>query len=237
MRSECLLKIIVAKESTCSLTLEILVAIALTVGRSVAQNIGAGLWFVSSDPRPYGFSRYLECVNGLYLAGFVLLVVFVKRESWREIGIVSVQWGRDLMTAVWLIIVSASLWALCSFPLYFLNVFKIHDPISSMERPSALADYVWLVLSGAFVGLGEELFMRGYLVSRLHKICGSLGTILMSASIFSLWHLYQGVEGMTRTFIWGLVFGRAFCRTQRIWPLVFAHAMNNVAGNLVTLKF
>jgi len=90
-------------------------------------------------------------------------------------------------------------------------------------QASALADNWWtvpvLVLSALQNSLLEEVVMIGYLFVRL----GELGwrwpvILLVSAGVRGSYHLYQGFGGFVGNVVMGLVFGRVWQRTGRLWP-------------------
>jgi hypothetical protein len=85
-------------------------------------------------------------------------------------------------------------------------------------------------------GLGEEIVYRGYLFERLGKLLGrsvmaKAATVLIAAGLFGAAHYgSQGLAGVQQATIGGLVFGTAFAVTNRLWPLIIAHAALDVAA-------
>ncbi len=69
----------------------------------------------------------------------------------------------------------------------------------------------------------------GYLITRLKQLGGlsQNRAILASSALRGLYHLYQGfgAGGLGNLAMGGLVFGYAWCRTGRLWPLVIAHGV------------
>jgi membrane protease YdiL (CAAX protease family) len=91
--------------------------------------------------------------------------------------------------------------------------------------------YPVLVMSGIQNGVLEEIVVVGYLLTRL----GQLGwrpsrAILAGAVLRGSYHLYQGAGGFIGNFIMGLIFGWWFQRTKRVWPLIIAHALIDIAS-------
>ncbi|MGH3867409.1 MAG: CPBP family intramembrane glutamic endopeptidase [Pseudonocardiaceae bacterium] len=96
--------------------------------------------------------------------------------------------------------------------------------------PSALADTWWrvpvLIALAVANALAEELLVVGYLITRLRQLgSGERGAVLASAALRGSYHLYQGFGGFVGNLVMGLVFGRFWQRTNRLWPLVTAHAL------------
>jgi membrane protease YdiL (CAAX protease family) len=93
-----------------------------------------------------------------------------------------------------------------------------------------LADTWWrvpvLLASAVANALAEELLVVGYLITRLRQLGSSAGAaVLASAALRGSYHLYQGLGGFVGNLAMGLVFGRVWQRTHRLWPLVSAHAL------------
>lgn len=101
--------------------------------------------------------------------------------------------------------------------------------------PSVLADTWWrvpvLVASAVANALAEELLVVGYLLTRLRQLGSGEGSaVLASAALRGSYHLYQGVGGFVGNLVMGLVFGRVWQRTHRLWALVNGHALIDVVA-------
>jgi membrane protease YdiL (CAAX protease family) len=98
---------------------------------------------------------------------------------------------------------------------------------------------LWLVLAWVSAGFGEELFFRGYLVSRAEGVFRGLFpgaivlVVLVPALIFGTGHAYyQGFRGLVVTGMIGLALGVLYLLYKRnLWPLIIAH------GAVDTLAF
>lgn len=101
--------------------------------------------------------------------------------------------------------------------------------------PSALTDTWWripvLVASAVANALAEELLVVGYLITRLRQLGSGEGpAMLASAALRGSYHLYQGFGGFAGNLAMGLVFARIWQRTNRLWPLVTAHALIDIVA-------
>lgn len=101
--------------------------------------------------------------------------------------------------------------------------------------PSVLDDTWWrlpvLVLAAAANAWAEELLMVGFLLTRLRQLrLGRYQALAVSAVLRGAYHLYQGFGGFVGNVIMGLVFGWAWQRTNRLWPLVIAHTVIDVVA-------
>ncbi|WP_072805694.1 CPBP family intramembrane glutamic endopeptidase [Rhodococcoides yunnanense] len=101
--------------------------------------------------------------------------------------------------------------------------------------PSAIDDHWWRVpalVLYAFANSGaEEIIVVAYLISRLRRLGLSENTsLLASALLRGSYHLYQGLGGGIGNVVMGLVFGRYWQKTGRLWPLLLAHALIDIVA-------
>lgn len=93
---------------------------------------------------------------------------------------------------------------------------------------------LWLGIAWLSGGLGEELFFRGYLVTRLDTLfAGSrwapVLAVVMAGIFFGYVHMYyQGVRGLLTAGAIGIAFGAMFLLLKRnLWPIILVHAIVN----------
>lgn len=96
--------------------------------------------------------------------------------------------------------------------------------------PSLLEDYWWRLPTEVLWAIAnsgaEEILVVAYLLTRLRQLGWSENSsLLASALLRGSYHLYQGIGGGIGNVIMGLVFGRYWQRTGRLWPLIIAHAL------------
>jgi membrane protease YdiL (CAAX protease family) len=101
--------------------------------------------------------------------------------------------------------------------------------------PSTLNDTWWripvLVLSAAANAWAEEALVVGYLISRLRQLGFRENSSVTAAAVLrGSYHLYQGFGGFVGNLVMGLVFGRVWQRTNRLWSLVLAHTLLDVVS-------
>lgn len=88
-----------------------------------------------------------------------------------------------------------------------------------------------VVLFSLFVGFHEEVFFRGFLLSRLTVgLRSRAAAVVVTSVIFGLLHAYQGPAGMLQTAALGAVLGATVCATRTLWPAILAHAFFNIVG-------
>ncbi|MGW5050794.1 CPBP family intramembrane glutamic endopeptidase [Actinokineospora sp. NPDC004072] len=101
--------------------------------------------------------------------------------------------------------------------------------------PSTLDDTWWRPIALVLLAIGnawaEEVLVVGYLLTRLrHLGLSENASLLVSALVRGSYHLYQGFGGFIGNVVMGLVFGRVWQRTNRLWPLVIAHTLLDVVA-------
>lgn len=95
----------------------------------------------------------------------------------------------------------------------------------------AAADGSWwrapmLIVIAFANGWAEEVIVVGYLLTRLRQLRVSAPVALVcSALLRGAYHLYQGFGAGLGNVAMGLVFGYAWQRTGRLWPLILAHGL------------
>jgi membrane protease YdiL (CAAX protease family) len=107
--------------------------------------------------------------------------------------------------------------------------------VTKQVVPSALDDHWWtvpmLVLSALANAVAEETIVVAYLLTRLRQLGVHPNTgLALSALLRGAYHLYQGLGAFVGNVLMGLVFGRYWERTGRLWPLVIAHALIDVTA-------
>jgi membrane protease YdiL (CAAX protease family) len=217
------------------LSVEIIVILSLTVGRSLVNTLGRSAWLGSVPVYPFVYYHFGEILRGLSIILLIVLIIWLKNEPWRELGLLSPGWIRDILFGLTLLLIQAVLWLPLEILLKQLGVPTLSDSQSPFLKPSTTWEVPWLLVSAIVTGLAEELLIRGYLISRLARLLGRWETILVSSFIFSLWHVSQGIVGVSHTFLWGVIFGISFTKNYRLWPLVVAHAVNNAVIDLFAL--
>lgn len=214
--------------------IEITAVILLTVGRAIINNLAVKFWLGDLPVRPFGYFQFTECLRGIFLAGLVLFVVWLKKESWTEIGLTTTIPVKDLMVALLLIFTTTLIWILFASTIESLRLYVFQKPPIPFASASTTVDWLWICVTAIIVGFGEELLIRGYLLSCLLRVCRPLSSVIYSSLVFSVWHISQGLFMLAHTFIWGLVYGWTFIKIRRLYPFVLAHAINNVIAYLWT---
>ena len=96
---------------------------------------------------------------------------------------------------------------------------------------------ILITLSWVSAGFGEEMFFRGFLITRLKTVLSDIYlssaiSVLLAALLFGYVHFYyQGLAGFVNAGVIGVIFGTYFLLYKRnLWPLVIAHGFINSLG-------
>jgi membrane protease YdiL (CAAX protease family) len=171
--------------------------------------------------------RVLQLVGWGALGGYLLVRAGF---ALRQVGLDARRPGRDALGA-------AGLAALIGVPGLGLYLVARALGVSVTIAPSTLDDTWWrlpvLIASAAANSWAEELVMVAYLITRLRQLGWSEnGSLLAQALLRGGYHLYQGLGGFVGNVVMGLVFGRVWQRTNRLWMLVGAHTLIDVVAFL-----
>jgi uncharacterized protein len=177
-------------------------------------------------------SRY-DLINlGLNLTSIAQLVAWGMLGLyllWRSgisparLGLGRVRWRGDVLGGL-------GLAALIGIPGLLLYLASRWLGMNAEVEPAALHDTWWripvLILSAFANGFAEEVVVVGYLITRLKQLGLSQNRAILASSVLrGTYHLYQGFGAGLGNLVMGVVFGYAWCRTGRLWPLVIAHGV------------
>lgn len=221
-----------------TLKIEIAVVLAVTFGLSAytaglrlieAVLLGLSGQTVALNPKRSPF----DLIDlGLHLAGIVQLLAWGALALyllWRSgfgpaaIGLSRPQWRTDGLGGLGLAL-------LIGIPgLGFYLLARVLG-LSADVEPAELYDTWWripVLLGVAFAnGWAEEIIVVGFLLTRLRQLDVSPGRALIISSLLrGAYHLYQGYSAGLGNVVMGLVFGYAWQRTGRLWPLIIAHGL------------
>ena len=120
--------------------------------------------------------------------------------------------------------------ALIGLPGLLLYLAARASGLNAEVEASGLHSSWWripvLVLVAFANGFAEEVVVVGYLITRLRQLgLSPPKAVVLSSLLRGLYHLYQGFGAGLGNVAMGLVFGYAWCRTGRLWPLVIAHGI------------
>ncbi|MFF3221330.1 CPBP family intramembrane glutamic endopeptidase [Nocardia suismassiliense] len=230
----------VTERERLGIKLEIAVVLVVTFGLS---GLNAGLSLVESALSPGGVGGRTVALNPSRSAQSTIDLLFqllsvARLVGWAALGLyllwrsgigprliglaVRLRWRADVVPGL----VLAAIIGLPGLGLYLIAHAM---GVSVTIVPASLGDHWWrlpaLILSACANSLAEEIIVVAYLITRLRKLGWSENSsLLASALLRGSYHLYQGLGGGLGNLVMGLIFGRYWQRTNKLWPLILAHA-------------
>jgi len=183
--------------------------------------------------------------NYLLFAVVVLVLLWVKLrgETWASFGLIRPQsWLRTLglgvlLFAVTLVYSAVAVPAIDSAVAAYTGASRgqvaayFAEMKGNLSLLLLLLPFTWL-----FAAFGEEVFYRGYLMTRFAQFMDESRlawtvALVTQAVIFGFAHSYQGPIGMVGTTILGLINGAATLLWRRnLWPAIIAHGLTDTLG-------
>lgn len=183
------------------------------------------------------------------IATLVLLTVYMsmRGENWSSMGLRALAGAKSkLLVVPQAILVFVAVLTIVLLLTKGLEAIGLHfmseTPEGETERwgdiEGNLQMYLILIaLSWISAGFGEEMFFRGFVITRLQTAFNgvkfaSVYAVLLSALLFGYVHFYyQGLTGFVNAGVIGLIFGTSFLLYKRnLWPLILAHGFINSLG-------
>jgi membrane protease YdiL (CAAX protease family) len=186
----------------------------------------------SDSKRQFVPDQLYLIVWALHVSTFLLYVIWRSQEPWEFFGLTRPHVMKDGIAGVVIWLVQITAWTTVSTIIASVigydKLVALMDYSDDMFARPAGAEFLLLPFSCAAVGFAEELVMRGYLIPRFEQLFGSsVKAVVVSSLMFASYHAYQGAGGVMSAFVFGLVWGVAFCWIRRVWPIALAHAINN----------
>jgi len=82
-------------------------------------------------------------------------------------------------------------------------------------------------------GFCEELLFRGFLIWAFQPLVGLWIAAALALVLFALGHAYQGLDGIVRTGLIGLVFTAIVLATRSLWAAIVLHAAIDALGGVI----
>ncbi len=174
---------------------------------------------------------------------FILLWVKVWGETWAGFGLIwPASWGRTLFYG-FLLVVAQLVYSSLALPVIeqTVSLWTGAGPNKAAQVLGAVTGnlplfLILLPVVWIFAAFGEEVFYRGYLMSRFAQFMGegkiAWGVALVAqAVLFGIAHLYQGPAGAVGIGIGALISGLGTLVWGRnLWPAIIAHGVLDTLG-------
>ncbi len=120
----------------------------------------------------------------------------------------------------------------------FINVGRRNisqDYLRKVSRviPVDASDWIWFVPAALTAGLCEEFLYRGYALTQISALTGSVyAGFVLSSVAFGIAHVYQGRLGVLGTMITGALYASVFLLTGSIVPCMIGHFVQDIFGGI-----
>lgn len=188
------------------------------------------------------FWRYAGPASLLLTLALLTMYLRTRGSGWSEMGLAPLPgWKAKLMVlpqAALTLVAFAAAVALTTIAgpaigLEFLTKVPAEVEGRWGDVAGSLPHYLlWLAIVWTAAAFGEEMFFRGYLITRLQLLFsrgwpGAVLAVVIPALIFGYGHFYyQGWRGAVVTGAIGVAFGAMFLLFKRnLWPLVLLHGV------------
>lgn len=115
---------------------------------------------------------------------------------------------------------------------------RLRPRVASLEflMPHTQAEYRWFVLLSLTAGVCEELLYRGYLTWLVAAYVGLPAGIAIAVIAFGVAHAYQGLAGILKTGIVGLVMSLIVVSGGSLVPAMLMHFLVDYAAGTLGIK-
>ena len=171
-----------------------------------------------------------------------VLTVYLRRtgETWKMFGLRSLPGIKAKLMVLpkallTLAVVATALLIVLGTAQFFSLAFMFERPEGVEERWGNIRGnlplyLVWLGIVWTAAAFGEEMFFRGYLITRLSQVfsgsvMGPVLAVLLAAAIFGFGHMYyQGLRGFLTVGAVAIAFGTMFLLFKKdLWPVILVH--------------
>lgn len=201
----------------------------------VARTVGMEAYLGSGDRLPASILVVSQASKAAALLGALwLLGLLPKRLDWSAVGLRPVRAG-------WLILggIAGLGFVVTGLLLVKALIAFIPDWAGMTRSPFAFGEANGWAMSAAFLALtfaitpfAEEVFFRGFLYKWMKGHRPVWVAALVSSAIFGASHIIP--PQAINAFVLSLVLIWLYEKSGSIWPAVIAHAVNNIAGTLLS---
>lgn len=108
--------------------------------------------------------------------------------------------------------------------------------LTNIMLPKTYREKQWFTLVSATAGIGEELIYRGFLMYHLMQQFPTLPLpfiLLIAGILFGVAHSYQGITGILKTSLVGIVLASLYIASGSILPGIILHFIMDFSSNFL----
>ena len=172
---------------------------------------------------PFTKFPYTFCVIIL----FILVATYLQQNSLTSLNFKKLGWRElKIIVAAYLVIEFSMDFVVEPLIDWVCNEPADYSVFAGMQGNTP-AYLKWLSSMWISAAIGEELLFRAFAFTQLKNVLGDrkILIVFLSALLFCVPHLYQGVAGLSGTFVFGLAFGLLYLKYQNIWINIIVHGL------------
>ena len=168
--------------------------------------------------------------------GAATALIAIRKESWRDYGLRAGGDARFVISKAGQVMILTYMTAFAVIALATALGYPPTESVVLTQQPVTLPGFLLDLVFGVWIGaaIGEELILRGFLLSKFTTLFGGgrlalVLAVLAQAIWFGAGHVSQGVSGMIMAGAIGAVLGAFFLTRARsaLIPLIIAHGLIN----------
>jgi uncharacterized protein len=156
------------------------------------------------------------------LVFFAILAVFLRARGWTLSAIGLKPDLRQTLHGIGLLLIALCISAATSL---FDNSSTIVAGPGDATLIAPKIPFLTIAALSVVNAIYEEVFVTGYMMSALMERFSGLLAILLSATLRTTYHLYQGAFAAFSIGLIGLLFAIYYQRQGKLWPLIVAHGL------------
>lgn len=202
--------------------IEASVIVALCFGLFIASSLSVA-WNGFHTEAAFSDAAFLQIIGRELVLGGLALVLLKRRGYALQRLLPRPSLGGSLIGAG-LLFVTLFVWMLLGQALQISDYAA--QPIAQIVERSHPSPAMVLIAS-IINGVYEETFLVGYLVRGLRRH-GAAIAVGLSVLVRLLYHVYQGPIGALSVVVFGVMVGFFYWRTRLLWPVAFAHILEDL---------
>lgn len=181
----------------------------------------------NNEPIIYTYSNAIFINILFYQVLFMILIFsFLKMRDWNVFDLFKGWSFRQVISGIIVFLIYYGIFYLWYILSNKINIIG-HEDLPKLEVLESTSFTLSLITMAIVNVLYEEIFLLGYLGSRLKKI-GLTGFFIISLLIRISYHTYQGSAGMLMIAIFGGICTIFYIKYEKIMPILIAHSLLNI---------
>ncbi len=170
-------------------------------------------------------------LRDLALVSLILFFIWRNREPATEIGWTLKNSRKDIFLGILLFFPFFLAMSLLEKGLQAIGLSIPSKTLPSFLTAKGSGQFLLAFILIVIVALAEETIFRGYLLLRFRAIFSNpAGAVLLSATIFSLGHGYEGSAGVVTVGVMGLIFALVYLWRKSLVASIVMHFLQDFIG-------